>query len=332
MMKEMRIGVAIFGLLIFLVSSNELAGAKDPEFPTKPINFYISYSAGGATDLGCRKLFDPASKRLGQPIIPINKPGAGGTLAATAVINAKPDGYTLGSIETSNAFMAPFAAESPYKDLNGFTMIMNFGAYVRPLMVRGDAPWRTWRDFIEWTRKNPKAAKIGIAGGKTVDIKGIALWQVEKREQVEFTYIPFKGSPEVLTATLGGHITIYGTTADPSTMPYLKDGKLRILLYMSNEKIPGYENIPSIEELYGFAIPNLLGIAGPKGLPEYVVKKLHDTFSESIKDSGFVSFMNQMCTPIAYMNRDQMKSYVEKTFLQMSEVIKKLKAEEAKGK
>jgi len=332
MKKDLRSSLVFVALLIFLFSSDGSSSAKEPEFPTKPINFYISYSAGGATDLGCRKLFEPASKILGQPIVAINKPGAGGTLAATAVINAKPDGYTLGSIETSNAFMAPFAAESPYKDLNGFTMIMNFGAYVRPLMMRGDAPWKTWKEFIEWTKANPKAAKIGITGAKTVDIKGIALWQVEKKEQVEFTYVPFKGSPEVLTATLGGHITIYGTTADPSTLPYLRDGKLRVLLYMSNEKIPGYENVPSIEELYGFAIPNLLGIAGPKGLPENVVKKLHDTFSESTKDPDFVKFMNQMCTPVVYMNRDQMKKYTEKTFMQMSDVIKRLKAEEAKAK
>jgi tripartite-type tricarboxylate transporter receptor subunit TctC len=247
-------------------------------------------------------------------------------------MSAKPDGYSLGIASPSNVFVAPFSDESPYKDLSGFTMIVNFGNYVYPLMVRTDAPWKTWKEFIEWARMNPRAAKIAITGAKSVASQGFVLWQVEQKEKVQFTIIPQKSSAEILSSTLGGHVTMYGSTVDPSTVPYLKEGKLRILSYLGKDKVPGYENIPSIYEMYGFAIPNLLGIFGPKGLPEYILKKLDDAFAKAAKDPDFVNVMNQMYTPVVYMNRAQMNKYVEETLPKAGEIIKALKAEEAKEK
>ncbi len=321
-----------FGLCTFLFQSIDLTLAKDPDYPTKPITCYIAFGAGGTTDLTSRAFIEATAKYIGQPFIPVNKPGAGGTLTAMAVMSAKPDGYSVGIASPSNVFVAPFSDESPYKDLSGFTMIANFGNYVYPLMVRTDAPWTTWKEFIEWVRKNPRAAKIAITGAKSVASQGFVLWQVEQKENVQFTIIPQKSSAEILSSTLGGHVTMYGSTVDPSTVPYLKEGKLRILSYLGKDKVPGYENIPSIYEMYGFAIPNLLGIFGPKGLPDYVLKKLDDAFAKAVKDPDFVSVMNRMYTPIVYMNRAQMNKYIDETLPKTGEIIKALKAEEAKEK
>jgi tripartite-type tricarboxylate transporter receptor subunit TctC len=322
----------LIGSFIFLFQSSRVAVAKDPDYPTKPINFYIAFGAGGTTDLASRAFCDTASKYLGQPFISINRPGAGGTLTAMTVMNAKPDGYTLGTCVAANVFYAPFSDESPYKDISGFTFIGNFGTYIYPLMVRSDAPWKTWQEFIEWVRKNPRAAKIAITGAKSVTTQGIVLWQVEKKEDVEFTYIPMKSSAEILSATLGGHVTMYGSTVDPSTVPYVKEGKLRILSYMGKGKIPGYENIPSFQDLYGFSILTLFGVFGPKGIPEYILKKLDDTFANTVKDPNFIKVMNQMYTPIIHMDRVQMKEYINETIPKVGEIVKILKAEEAKEK
>lgn len=331
-LRSIFIVIGIIGLFSLFFSTMDSARAKDPDYPTKPITCYIAFGAGGTTDLTSRAFIEATAKYIGQPFIPVNKPGAGGTLTAMAVMSAKPDGYSLGIASPSNVFVAPFSDESPYKDLSGFTMIVNFGNYVYPLMVRTDAPWKTWKEFMEWVRKNPRAAKIAITGAKSVASQGFVLWQVEQKEKVQFTIIPQKSSAEILSSTLGGHVTMYGSTVDPSTVPYLKEGKLRILSYLGKDKVPGYENIPSIYEMYGFAIPNLLGIFGPKGLPEYILKKLDDAFAKAIKDPDFVNVMNQMYTPIVYMNRAQMNKYVEETLPKTGEIMKALKAEEAKEK
>jgi len=333
MKKEVKKILGIIGLIelcIFLFQNVGVAIAKDPDYPTKPINFNIAFSAGGPTDLPTRALLEAASKHLGQPFIPINKPGAGGTLAIMSVVTAKPDGYTLGTISAPNAFVAPYSEDCPYKDLNGLTMIMNFGKYVLPVSVKYDAPWKTWKEFVEWARRNPKAGKIGTVGAKTVTIFGLVLGQMEKKEQVEFTYVPFKGGAEALSATLGGHVSFYASSI--TSLDYLTEKKLRILTYVTEEKLPGYENIPSTKELYGISAPGLLGVCSPKGLPEYVLRKLDDAFSKAANDPSFLSVMNRVLTPVVYMNRSEMKNYVEKNFLEIGEIIKMLRAEEAKEK
>ena len=155
-----KIFIACLCLAAFFAGQNfDSAFGKDLEYPAKPINFYIALGPGGTLDLASRAFVDAAGKYLGQPFVCINKPGAGGTLAVMAVATAKPDGYTLGTLMTSSAFMAPFSGEAPYKDLSKLTVIANYGYFIYPFMVRADAPWKTWREFIEWAKKNPRGAE-----------------------------------------------------------------------------------------------------------------------------------------------------------------------------
>ena len=319
-------------VLALMLISVDVAYGGEPDYPTKPITCYIPYGAGGSADLSARALMEVATKYTGQKFIPINRAGAGGALAAMAVANSKPDGYTLGVIPTSAAFMAPFSEDNPYRDLSGFTMIMNFSHYIYLMGVKGDAPWKTWQEFIQWAKRNPGAAKIAITGTKSNSSTGMFLWQLEKKEQVEFNDIPLKSSLEILTAFLGGHITVYFSTIDASTMQYIKEGKLRILLYAGGPKAPGYENVPTAQELYGFSIPNVLGIMGPKGLPDHVLKKLDVMLEKAVKDPEFGDAMKKMNMPVVYQNRAEMNAYVEKTFREMAQIFKDLKAEEGKRK
>lgn len=329
--KKTLIMVVLLGFLVFVFQGLELARAKDPDYPTKPITFYIPYAAGGMTDVAVRPLLEAVSKHLGQPIIPVNKPGGGATIGAMAVMNAKPDGYTLGACAGTQALILPHTGESPYKDLSGFDFIMNFSRYCMPLTVKSDAPYKTWKEFVEWAKQNPRATKIGIPGSKAGTPQGIALWEFEQREKVELTYIPFKGSADSLSAILGGHITMESLGIDPSRMPYLKEGKLRILAYLSKEKVPGYENIANFEELYGIKFASIMGVWGPSGLPQYVLEKLDDAFAKGVRDPNFVTVMNRMSMPVVYLDRKELNKYVMEIFPRVGEAVRKLK-EEAKEK
>jgi len=329
-MKKVKQILTIIAGLWFLFHGIDLAGAKDPDYPTKPITLYIAYSAGGTTDLGSRAFIEAASKHLGQPFIPINKPGGSGSLAMAQVMHAKPDGYTLSTIAGSSCCVVPFSQDAPYKDMSGFTMLANFHSHFLPLMVRSDAPWQSWKEFLEWARKNPRAAKIGITGALATDFKGIYLWQIAKQEKVDFTFIAFKGSPELLAATLGGHITMYGGAADASTVPYLEEKKLRVLAFASKEKLPGYANIPSTQELYGLSAPIYVGVCGPKGLPGYVLKRLDDAFAKAVKDPEFIRVSDQIGARVVYMSREVMTNYVDKTFNEINDIMKRFREEESK--
>jgi len=320
------------GVWIFLFFSPDLAMAKDPDYPTKPITFYIPYAAGGMTDVAVRPLLEAVGKHLGQPIIPINKPGGGASIGAMAVMNAKPNGYTLGACAGAQALVQPHTGEVPYKDLSGFTFIMNFSRYVVPVVVRSDAPYKTWKEFIEWAKQHPRATKVGLPGSRSGTPQGIALWEFEQKEKVALTYIPFKGSADSLSAILGGHITMETIGIDPPRMPYLKEGKLRILAYLSKEKVPGYEDFASFEELYGIIFASIMGVWGPGNLPQYVLGRLDDGFAKGVRDPHFTAMMNRVSMPVVYLNRKDLNRYVMEVFPRVGEAVKKLRAQEAKEK
>jgi tripartite-type tricarboxylate transporter receptor subunit TctC len=126
-----------------------LTSLNAQEYPTKPIDFIISFGAGGTTDISSRALIDRAGKFLGQPLVPINRPGATGAIGVTYIKNAKPDGYTIGLLTTSPAFVAPFLPDVTYDILRDFTPIAHYGEYLFLCAVRSDKPWKTWKDVID---------------------------------------------------------------------------------------------------------------------------------------------------------------------------------------
>jgi tripartite-type tricarboxylate transporter receptor subunit TctC len=332
-LKRVSFILGVFVMLIFMVQGIDLAMAKDPDYPTKPITCYIPFGPGALADVASRPLLEAAGNHLGQKIIAVNKPGAGGALSNLTVMNAESDGYTLGICTPGNIYLAPYMQDTPYKDLSRLTLMMNFGKFILTNMVRGDAPWKTWKDFIEWARKNPRAAKIGAPGGRSQNFSAMTLYRVEVKEQIEFTIMPFTGAAgESQQNLLGGHITMDSTAISATMFPYIKEGKIRILSYLSNFKLPGYEDIPSFPELYGFECPNILGVVAPKGLPNYVLEKLDAAFAKGVKDPNFISGLNRFNLPLVYMNRDDFTKEVSRTSQEVGEMFKKLRAEEAKGK
>jgi tripartite-type tricarboxylate transporter receptor subunit TctC len=330
-LRQALIGwVAIMGIFPILFASQGFG--KDSDYPARPINFMIPFGPGGTTDLTYRAFIDAAGKQLGQPFVPVNKAGAGGTIAAMAVQTAKADGYTLGGATSSNALVAPFFPDAPYRDLAGFTLIMNLGKYVYPLIVRGDAPWKTWKEFVDWGRANPRGAKIGLPGARNVVAQGFVLSQVEEKEKLKFTYVTFKSSAEILTAILGGHITMYGSTLDATVVTYLKEGKLRLLAF-ADVKAPGFEGIPSLKDIYTIeTTPNLKAVWGPKGLPEPIVNKLEEGLAKAVKDQDFIKVMHRFFMPVVYMNRAELNKYSEKTLQEVGETLRRMQREDAREK
>lgn len=185
--------------------------------------------------------------------------------------------------------------------------------------------------------KKARGIKVGTTAAKAVDSKGFTLWQVEKRENVEFTYVPFKGSSEILAALLGGHVGLYLSTSDASTLSFVQEGKIRILMYLSADKLPGYEHIPSVKEVYGtfpegYELPAFLSVWGPKGLPRFAVKKLEDAFSKAVKDPDFIKIMGQMCMPVTFSGAEELTKYVTERYENTRKIYEKSKAELAQEK
>lgn len=305
-------------------------GAAD--YPTKPITFYIPFGPGGTADAVFRPLLETVGKELGQPLVPVNKPGAGGALGLAAVMNAKPDGYTLGMCTGGNLYLMPHQADSPYKDLSRLTFIMNYVRFVQVNLVRSDSPFKTWKEFIDWARKNPRAAKVGCPGGRLQNGSAMTMSRVEKKEGVAFTIMLFTGTSESQNALLGGHITLDSTGLTPTILSNINEGKLRLLSYAGSAKIPGSEKIPGFPELYGFGVPDTVGGVGPKGIPGPVLQRLEAAFANGVKDPNVIKTLGRFYTPLNYKNGTEAAEEVNRTFQEVADVLKELKAAEAKGK
>jgi tripartite-type tricarboxylate transporter receptor subunit TctC len=327
-MARMQQRLLVIGVIlaVALVDIVTIAMAKEKEYPARQIDLLIMMNPGGSTDLATRGLIAAGNKFLSQPMIPINRPGGSGTIAVSEVLGAKPDGYTIGVCSSSQAIGASLSGFAPYKDISGFTWISKFGEYISPIVVRGDSPWKNFKELIAWAKKNPRGIKVGATGARDVDIKASMLHKIEKKEQVEFAYVSFKGGTEALTSLLGNHINLTIATIDATSASYIAEGKLRVLAYLGPDKIPGTENIPSLEESHGIGLPGFIVIYGPRGLPESVVKKLEDTFSKAVKEPEFVNIMRRMHMPVSYLNSVECTKHVEQKYAQVRDIFAEMRA------
>jgi tripartite-type tricarboxylate transporter receptor subunit TctC len=318
-------------LCLFAVASNSAFAA---DYPNRSINFLIPYGPGGITDIVGRALVTAANKHIKEPIVAINRPGGSGSVAAMAVATSNPDGYTIGLCTASQMLVAPHDPETPFHNLEGFTFIMNYGGNLHGYIIRSDASWKTWGEFINAARSQPGKIKVGVTGAPYNNYSGLLMSHVAEREKIKFALIPFKSGAEIISALIGGHIDLYATAIDPPTMSFIKQGKARPLA-MADIKLADYDNIPLLVELYDFPRDvqvHVAGVFGPKGLPEPIAAKLEEVFTKASKDEEFKNVMTKLLVPERYVSRKEMRPFIDKAFIATGVAIKKVLEEMAKEK
>lgn len=150
------ISVIMLSLIPFFLSSGQCAEV----FPNRPITLIINYGAGGQTDIAARLFAAAAEKKLGQPIVVVNKPGAGATLGVTEVARSKPDGYTIGTLPDSPIVITPFLQKVQYEPFKSFDFICGFGRYTYAVFVKANSPFNSIKDVVEAARKNPERSPM----------------------------------------------------------------------------------------------------------------------------------------------------------------------------
>ena len=299
----------VLGIVALLILT--LAASAHPQaYPTKPVMLLVAYPAGGATDIGARILASIAEKKLGQPIVVINKGGAGGQVGFMELSKQKPDGYYIGFINLPSLntmvldpdFKAAFTMDS-------FTPIINQVLDPGIVYVRGDSPYKEFKDLIADARKRPGELKVGVTGILGDD--HLALLMMEKAAGVKFRMVVFEGDAPHITAILGGQIDC-GFLNVAGQVPKVKGGQLRALAVMDKERVKFFPDVPTMVEL---GYPTIIssstrGIAGPKGMPESIVKKLQEVFKKAIEDPQHREKMDQTGLTIKVMVGDEYRKYI----------------------
>jgi len=277
--------IATLILAILSIGSVFLQPADGKEYPTKPIEIVCPYTPGSSMDIMSRLVADIAPKYLG-PIVVVSKPGAAGSIAAADVISSAPDGYKL--VTLTNFFFATTVKTQkvPFKQ-DDLVPIANFMEYKLGMIVKGDSPWKTFNDLLDYARKNPGKLRWAHTGrGITLHMNGLIIF---RKAGVETVDVPYKGSPEKLAALLGGHVDastmVYGAVKD-----HVKAGKVRYLIFFGDRRYSDPADVPSAAEL-GFPeaakLTTFVGLYAHKDTPEKIKKILIDAFQKTCEDPEF---------------------------------------------
>ncbi len=276
----------IFLLLMLLCPAlrpQGLMAASD--YPSRPVTIVVPYPAGGVTDLGARALAESMEKHLKQPMVVMNKAGGGTTVGGYAVASAKPDGYTLGFFPVAAAIPEAYIyfQDAPYssKDLRPISSAV---ATAYTITVKEDAPWNSLKELIEYARKNP-GIKAGTGGKQT--LQHMLLTMLNRTEKTGFVGVPFAGDPQNLAALLGGHTTV-GLMDFSVAKPLADARKVRVLAVVTEKRADFAPDVPTVVELgYPITYVSILGLNGPKGLPEEIIQKIEGLVAKICKEPDF---------------------------------------------
>lgn len=258
------------------------AFAQAQSLPGKPIRFIVPYLAGGTTDLVARTVGEEMSRRLGQPVVIENRPGAGGNIGMDAVAKAAPDGTTIGfGAISTNALNAHIYRKMPFDPRRDFTAVGMLGYSTIVLEVPASVPVKNVREFIEYARRNP-GVHFGTAGaGTSMHLAGTMFGQMAG---VNLVHVPYKGSVPGITDMMGGHLPAMFDNL-PASLPHIQAGKLRALAVAGKRRSPALPDVPTIAEagLAGYEVDPWFGVYGPAGMDPKIVRTLNAALVEALR-------------------------------------------------
>jgi tripartite-type tricarboxylate transporter receptor subunit TctC len=316
-----RIRTIWIGLLATFLVFTWAISALAEEYPAKPVTLIVPWTQGGSTDMCLRALAEITGKYLGQPIVVENKPGGGGTLGPEQMaLTAKPDGYTISQIPIS-VFRIPYMQKANYDPITDFTYIINLSGYTFGVVVKKDAPWKTFNDLIAYAKANPGKVTYATPGVGTS--LHLTMEMLGMKQGIQWTHVPYKGNAETTAAVLNGEVSM---AADASGWgPRVESGDLRLLVTWGNNRSSRWHNVPTLKELnYGIVSNSPFGIAGPKGMDPRVVKILHDAFRKGMKDPAFQKAMEKLDMEPFYLGTHEYTKYGKELSEESKELIVKL--------
>ena len=312
-----RVTIAFSAMLVLLLlASLSLAIAAEEKFPTRPITLINPLPPGGPTDLVIRLLAEKAGKALGQPVVPVNKPGGNFVIGISELQQAKPDGYTVGYLPSSGAFVLPHLEKVPYDTLKDFKPIIQYGAMNFGMVVQADSPYKTWKDIADAGKKTK--LRYGHSGPRT--LQAIVLNLMAKQEGFSFINIPYKGSPESQTALIGGHLDL---AAGDFSYSLVEAGKIRPILMLADTRSPMYPTIQCLKDAgYDYPVPVPFILAAPKDTPAAIMKLLEDAFTKAAKDPEYIKGVDDIKLLTTYRSSAELVQYMSATFEKVGQMLK----------
>jgi tripartite-type tricarboxylate transporter receptor subunit TctC len=258
-----------------LVALAPLASA----YPDKPVQYVIPFAPGGESDVAARLQAQVFSAKYKQEMVVVNKAGAGGALAWSQ-LNAMPgDGHSIMGVNLPHIVLQPLEPGTQFKT-EDVTPVYFFHYTPDAIVVAADSPFRTFADLVKAAREKPEA--VTIAGSGTNSANHVAQVRLDREQKIRTTYVPFKGTGDLVSSVLGGHVS---AAMSYSTLAIQQKGKMRMLAVATEKRLPQFPDVPTFRELgMNWVDGAYRGIGVPKSTPPAVRKQVSDMMDAINKD------------------------------------------------
>src|SRR5690625_2439038 len=294
------------------------------DYPTRSIELVVGYGAGGGTDVCFRALAKAAEDELGGTIVIDNKPGAGSSLSISYLTRQKPDGYKVAALSTGsvlNQFLVPDIEYDVMEDLTPIAMVAQ---YQVGFLVREGSDMESLDDVIEIAKKDPSAISYSTAGVGTP--QHLTMEKLGEEVGAQWVHIPYKSGVEASTALARGDVEVMAQTAEWA--PFVRDKRLKLLNVFTENRMEEFDYAPTLlEEGYDLVAPSILGLVGPHGMDEDIVKKIETAFQAATEDDEYKKCAHNFGLKADFKNSSDFSDYIQNTINNWAPVIKEMDLE-----
>lgn len=317
--------------LFLLVAASALARAQDA-YPSKPVTMIVPFPPGGVADITGRPLAAMMEKSLKQPVVVVNRTGAGGALGMSQVAKAPADGYTI-LMGLSSISIFPVSdrinERQPMYEMKDFAPIALISSDPTVLVVRTDSPYKTLKDFVDAAKANP--GKINYSSSGVYGTLHVSMEIFANAAGIKLFHVPYQGGGPAVTALLGGQVEALAS-GPAAAIGQIKGGKMRALAAWSDKRLALMPDLPTFKELgYDAEFYIWAGVFAPAATPQPVLQRLREAVRAAVNDPDFKGAMDKVATPISYLDAPEFQKFWDNDAKRLAIALEKIgKVEEKK--
>jgi tripartite-type tricarboxylate transporter receptor subunit TctC len=276
---------------VTLIVFTALAASAD-DYPNKPVRLVVPYPPGGTTDILARITGQFLSEHLGQQFVIDNRGGAGNNIGTEVVANAPPDGYTLLLTNPANAINATLYKKLPFNFLRDIAPVAGIVRVPNVMEINPNFPAKTVEEFIIYAKVHPGKINMASAGnGTSIHLSGELFMSMTG---VKMTHVPYRGAAPALTDLIAGTTDVMFDNL-PSSIEFIRSGKLRALAVTTEERSEALPEVPTVgATVKGYEASAWFGIGAPKGTPAEIIDKINRAVNAALTESKFKALLAEL--------------------------------------
>jgi tripartite-type tricarboxylate transporter receptor subunit TctC len=312
-------------LVLLLLSFLSIPVSAQDAYPSKPVTMIVPFPPGGVADIVGRPLAAQMEKVLKQPVVVVNRTGAGGAVGMASVAKAAPDGYTI-LMGLSSISIFPVSdrinGKTPSYEMKDFAPIALITADPTVLVVSADSPWKNLKEFVESAKAYP--GKINYSSSGVYGTLHVAMEIFANAAGIKLFHVPYQGGGPALTALLGGQVHALASGPAPA-VGQIRAGKMRALASWSSERLPLMPEVPTFKELgYDAEFYIWSGVFAPAAIPTSVLDRLRAAVREAANSPEFKGAMEKVQTPVSYLDAPAFRTYWERDAARLKVALEKI--------